>query len=52
MSGHRLIQVVRNFERELPLQDLEEAATIESKTPETGETKPETAPLPSVAALC
>jgi modulator of FtsH protease HflC len=49
VSGHRLIQVVRNFERELPLQDLEEAATIESKTPETGETKPETAPLPSVA---
>jgi modulator of FtsH protease HflC len=33
VSGHRLIQVVRNFERELPLQDLEEAATIESKTP-------------------
>ena len=49
VSGHRLIQVVRNFERELPLQDLEEAATIESKTPETGETKPETAALPSVA---
>jgi membrane protease subunit HflC len=49
VSGHRLIQVVRNFERELPLQDLEEAATIEAKTPDTGETKPETAPLPSVA---
>jgi membrane protease subunit HflC len=49
VSGHRLIQVVRNFERELPLQDLEEAATIESKTSETGDTKPEAAALPSVA---
>ena len=49
VSGHRLIQVVRNFERELPLQDLEEAATIESKTPETGETKAGDGALPSVA---
>jgi len=49
VSSHRLIQVVRNFERDLPLQDLEEAATIESKAPDTGEIKPETAALPSVA---
>jgi membrane protease subunit HflC len=49
VSSHRLIQVVRNFERDLPLQDLEEAATIESKAPDTGETKAETAALPSVA---
>jgi membrane protease subunit HflC len=49
VSGHRLIQVVRSFERELPLQDLEEAATTESRSPETGDTKPETVALPSVA---
>jgi membrane protease subunit HflK len=49
VSGHRLIQVVRSFERELPLQDLEEAATTESRTPETGDTKAETVALPSVA---
>ena len=49
VSSHRLIQVVRNFERDLPLQDLEEAATIESRSSDTGETKAETAALPSVA---
>jgi membrane protease subunit HflC len=49
VSGHRLIQVVRNFERDLPLQDLEESATIDSKTLETGETTSEAAALPSVA---
>jgi membrane protease subunit HflC len=41
VSGHRLIQVVRNFERELPLQDLEEGGGEERVVPaEPGAVEP------------
>jgi modulator of FtsH protease HflC len=47
VSGHQLIQVVRSFERELPLQHTEEeGAAAEAVTPEAVEAKPEPAAVP------
>jgi membrane protease subunit HflC len=52
VSAHRLIQVVRNFERELPLQDSEEGDRIvsdEARAVETPEAKSEAATAPATA---
>lgn len=51
VSAHRLIQAVRNFGRELPLQDLEEIAA-QPGVAETAETKPDAAvPAPTTEEL-
>ena len=52
VSAHRLIQVVRNFERELPLQDTEEGDRVVSDEPraaEIPEVKSEAAAAPTTA---
>jgi membrane protease subunit HflC len=47
VSGHQLLQVVRSFERELPLQNTEEeGAAADPVTPEAVEAKPEPAAVP------
>ena len=52
VSAHRLIQVVRNFERELPLQDTEEGDRVvsdEASAAEAPEAKSEAAAAPTTA---
>jgi membrane protease subunit HflC len=52
VSGHQLIQVVRSFERELPLQDTEEAGAVTAAdTPAAAEAKPEATPPPPTERL-